>query len=242
MGTERVTDAGSAWRRHHRLWISAGSITGIAVLAAVIWFWFLPDYRPGLKGGERYGVDVSNHQGEIDWPAVAGDNVGFVYLKASEGGDFSDARFTDNWSGAGQVGLDRGAYHFFTLCTPGQEQAEHFLSVLPDQMELAPALDLELAGNCRRRPGSAAVRAEVDRFLDVVESETGTEVVLYVGDDWEDGYPMRAAGERPLWHRRFLRRPDVDGWLIWQITGFANVEGIDGDADLNIMRPPPRGG
>jgi lysozyme len=86
------------------------------------------------------------------------------------------------------------------------------------------------------------VRAEVDRFPDVVECETGTEGVLYVGDDWEDRYPIRVDGGRQLWHRRFLRRPDVDGWLIWQITGFANVEGIDGDADLNIMRPPHRVG
>ncbi len=42
--------------------------------------------------------------------------------------------------------------------------------------------------------------------------------------------------DRPLWHPRFLRRPDVPGWVVWQVMGFAHVDGIDGDVDLDVMR------
>ena len=38
------------------------------------------------------GVDVSNHQGDIDWPALAGSRVTFAYIKATEGGDFHGYR------------------------------------------------------------------------------------------------------------------------------------------------------
>jgi lysozyme len=210
----------------------------LAGSAAAFWFWFVPHWRPPLRDGEVYGVDVSSHQGVIEWERVQADEIDFAYIKASEGGDFVDRRFASNWRNAGAVGLDRGVYHFFTLCTPGDRQARHFLSVAPpDPTALPPAIDLELAGNCSRRPDTAAVAEELADFLALVEGAWDRRVVLYVGDDWEDRYPVRDRLDRPLWHRRVLRRPNVDGWAIWQVHGFAHVEGISGDADLNIMRP-----
>jgi len=50
----------------------------VAALAAFIWWVALPQYRPGLRAGERYGVDVSSHQGEIDWQRVADDDIDFA--------------------------------------------------------------------------------------------------------------------------------------------------------------------
>lgn len=70
-------------------------------------------------------------------------------------------------------------------------------------------------------------------------SPWGREIVLYVGDDFEGRYPVRKRLDRPLWHRRFLLRPNVDGWLIRQLHGYAHVTGIPGGFDLNVMRPPP---
>lgn len=174
---------------------------------------------------------------QIDWSAVARDNISFAYIKASEGGDFTDRNFTANWQGAEAVGLDRGAYHFFTLCTPGHVQAEHFLDVVqPDPRALPPAVDLELAGNCSGRPTVGTVDAELDRFLERIAAAWRRPVVLYVGDDWNRRYPTRTRSEHPLWHRRILRRPGIDRWVIWQVHGIANVEGISGPVDLNIMR------
>jgi lysozyme len=217
-------------------------VAAAAVLAAVValaggWFVWLPNHRPDLQAGERYGVDVSSHQGAIDWPRVAGDGIEFAYVKASEGGDFVDQRFRENWRGAAAAGIDRGAYHFFTLCRSGAEQAENFLRTVPSDPEaLPPAVDLELAGNCSQRPDPAFVRHELDSFLDRVERETGRTAVLYVGDDFEGLYPVRDELDRPLWHRRLLVRPTSKGWWIWQVQAHASVDGIQGDVDLNVMR------
>jgi lysozyme len=211
----------------------------VVVSAVTAWGWFvwLPGYRPSLQEGERYGIDVSSHQGRIEWERVALDDISFAYIKATEGGDFVDSRFIENWTGARAAGLARGAYHFFTLCASGEEQAQNFLRVVPDSPDaLPPAVDLELAGNCGARPDRAAIDRELRAFLALVDRATGHDVVLYVGDDFEGRYPVRASMDRPLWVRRSLRRPRVAGWVIWQVSGFARVDGVRGRVDLDVSR------
>jgi lysozyme len=227
-------------KRPRRQWLVAafGALVLVVALLAFGWFVWLPGYRPSLHPGERLGIDVSHHQGRIDWPAVADDGITFAYIKASEGVDLVDPQFARNWRGAREIGIDRGAYHFFSLCSPGDDQARAFLDVLPDDAELPPALDLELAGNCTARPDPSVVARELRAFLSLVEGTTGPLVVLYVGDEFEDAYPVRDTLPNPLWIRRFLRRPGVD-WLVWQVDGYARVAGIDGTVDLDVMKVVP---
>jgi lysozyme len=214
-----------------------GVVVAGAVVAASVWQWWVPTYRPRLSRGERYGVDVSNHQGEIDWARVADDDVDFAYIKATEGGDFVDKQFERNWEGAGDAGLDRGAYHFFTLCRPGAEQAENFLRTVPtDPDALPPVVDLEFSGNCAARPERASVARELEAFIERVEAATGQPVVLYIIDDFEDHYRLRDDLDRDLWLRRIWRKPDLDGWWMWQFHYRASIDGIQGGADLNVMR------
>src|SRR6476660_2447595 len=95
----------------------AALVAGVLLASlAALWFLWYPQHRPSLRAGESIGIDVSHHQGEIDWPRVASDGVRFAYIKASEGGTVPDHRFRENWVEAKKAGLRRGAYHFFTLC------------------------------------------------------------------------------------------------------------------------------
>lgn len=194
------------------------------------------DLATALNAGESYGIDVSAHQGKVDWASVAKDDIGFAYIKATEGEDFVDDRFKENWQAVEEAGLDRGAYHFFTLCTPGENQAENFLRVAPPNPNaLAPAVDLELAGNCSDRPPRSDVHKELRNFIGTVEGAWRQEIVLYLGNDFESFYEVRKAWDRPLWLRRFLlRRPGE--WAIWQLHGYATVEGVTGGVDLDVMR------
>ena len=70
-----------------------------------------------------HGIDVSKYQGTIDWNAVAGSGVKFVWIKATEGGDLVDERFQANWQGAKLAGIPHGAYHFVYWCRPPIEEA-----------------------------------------------------------------------------------------------------------------------
>ncbi len=223
-------------RRRRRLLLLLGALLVPVLAVAVGWFVLLPQYRPPLEPGEHYGIDVSNHQQAIDWSAVAGDGITSAYIKATEGQTFVDERFAENWAGAGAAGLRRGAYHFFSLCSPGAAQAAAFLRVVPDDPDaLPPALDLEW-GACDNRPDAATFRKEVTDFIETVEREVGKPVVLYALPSFTDTYPVPEQFVRERWVRRLFLRPEQPGWSVWQVSDRARVDGIDEPVDLNVWR------
>ena len=227
-------------KRHWRaLTVISGLLVVTAVIGAISWFRLVPGYRPDLKPGERYGIDVSNHQGRIDWPEVAGDHVSYAYLKATEGDDFVDKRFTENWSGAASAGLTRGAYHFFTLCSSGAAQAANFLRVLPNDPDaLPPAVDLEYSG-CSQRPDNATFQRELGIFIETVEEAVGKQVILYAMPNFTEDYPIAESFvSRDRWVRRLYRRPEADRWSIWQASNRGRVQGIDEPTDIDVWAPP----
>jgi lysozyme len=214
--------------------IASWIVTGVAVtlvVAAVYFFTYRPD--PG-----RYrirGVDVSRHQGEIDWTEVAKNGVHFAYIKATEGGDWSDPLFAENWAEARKAGLATGAYHFFTLCRPGADQARNFLAALPREATmLPPVVDLEYVGNCARNPTKAELKAEVAAFLAAVEGELGRKAMLYVPVDFLSAYGS-ALPARPLWRRSIFREPHKNDWVLWQYHFAGRVSGVVGGVDLNVF-------
>jgi lysozyme len=168
---------------------------------------------------------------------VAADGIGFAYLKATEGGEFVDDRFAANWEAAAAAGVDRGAYHYFTFCRSGAEQAANFLRSVPrDGGALAPAVDVETGGNCATRLSRDDLHRELGSFVDAVERATGRTVLVYLLDDVDGAEGLRDELGRPQWRRSILRRP-AGGWAVWQVSAFARVRGIDGPADLDVMRP-----
>jgi lysozyme len=212
--------------------------TGVAAAMAVgtLWYVAVPHYRPPLKAGEKYGIDVSNHQGRIDWIRVSAHDISYAYIKATEGNDFIDKRFRENWAGAQRAGVTRGAYHFFTLCSSGASQAANFLKVLPaDANTLPPAVDLEFAA-CPKRPSNPTFQRELSTFVDTVERATGQEVVIYVMPNFEKRYPIGATVPRDRWERKLFRRPPSKDWTVWQVSAKAKVAGIGEAVDLDVWR------
>lgn len=191
-----------------------------------------------LRPGERRGIDVSAHQGKIDWPKVAASGIQFAYIKATEGGDWVDEHFRDNWKEAGAAGIQRGAYHFFTLRRPGADQAENFLKVAPPEAgSLAPVVDLEFGGNTSVRPAREVVVKELSVFLQRVESAYRRPVILYLLPEFESSYQVYPLFPRRIWLRNLMSRPPAEmDWEVWQYTPLGRVPGIEGDVDLNISR------
>ncbi len=185
------------------------------------------------------GIDASHHQGSIDWQRVRRDRIDFAYLKATEGSSFTDPRFVDHARAARRAGLRVGGYHYFTLCSPGAPQAEHFAEVLgiARASSLPPAIDLELLGNCSDPPARSALLREIKTFVDAVERRTGQRIVVYAYPDFESRYRIADALHRRLWVRRIGNKPPTGNWWIWQRDDQASIDGIDAPADLNVMRP-----
>lgn len=190
---------------------------------------------PAEPRSPTLGVDVSHHKGAIDWERVRADGISFAYLKASEGTGFTDPRFAENLRGAKSAGLRVSGYHYFTLCSGGAAQAEHFLSVLGEQTTMPPAVDVELIGNCDPGPPREQLLGEVRAFIETVEARTGTRMVVYLHPDLEDRYRIADELDRRQWVRSLGARPSRE-WWIWQKSDSARIDGIDSPADLNQLR------
>ena len=223
--------------------VLAGALLAALVLGAGVLYrsGIVQVNRPGAATYPVRGIDVSHHQGRIDWPRVGQSGVEFAFIKATEGRDFSDSRFPENWSGADAAGIARGAYHFFTFCTSGKAQAEHFLRIVPPVAgALAPVADVEFVGNCTRHPSMEAVRAELVVFLEEVERAWGAAPIIYTTPEAHRRLLGAGFERHPLWLRSVFSQPEPDaygGWSVWQFSETGAVPGIRGPVDLNALRP-----
>jgi lysozyme len=194
-----------------------------------------------------HGIDVSRYQGDINWRQVAASDVGFAFIKATEGGDVADPMFAANWMGAAAAGIPRGAYHFWYHCRTGAEQAAWFIRHAPRETgALPPVLDIEwtLSRNCPVRPSPDSVRAEAAAFLAIVGQHYGRRPLIYTTVDfWEDNQMWRL-GDYEFWLRSVAGHPhgayDGHHWTFWQYTGTGLVRGIDGEVDLNAFANGPK--
>lgn len=223
-------------RRRVNAFLAAGMvISAIGVVSYSMGYW-IPNQPPRQDYPVR-GIDVSWHQGVIDWGAIPHEEVQFVYLKATEGGDFQDELFLLNWKRSAEAGLRRGAYHFFTLKTPGLDQAANFKAVVPDDpLALPPAIDLEFVGNSSARPDPGDFQRELEAFIREVRLFYGREPVLYTAGDFKNHY-LRNFPIRRLWLRSVIASPGKNEkpWDFWQYSGKGRTRGIEGFVDQNVF-------
>jgi lysozyme len=192
----------------------------------------------GLHGVQ--GLDVSHHSGAVDWTTVYKNGYRFAYVKASEGMDNPDSRFSSNWQEARKAGLARGAYHFYVTEDDPERQAALFLSQLGDDPgELPPAVDVELLGH---HTDTSTMSASLLRFLEALEQKTGTRPIIYTESGFWDRYYDAAFSAYPLWLSEFgVIMPKTpfgwDSWLFWQHRENVAIPGVEKSADLNLLHP-----
>lgn len=210
----------------------------LAVALILFGLCFFGIWIPNEPSPAKYpvrGVDVSHHQGGINWEAVKASGIQFTYIKATEGADFRDSNFADNWKNSGAAGLSRGAYHFFTFGTSGQAQASNFVATVRlDSDALPPAIDLEFSGyNKQRRPAARDFQRELSIFWDAVRAHYRKEPVVYTTTDFQAQYLAHMPVER-LWLRDVIRAPRQP-WMFWQFSPRGRVRGVSTFVDLNVF-------
>ncbi len=193
-----------------------------------------PVARAGFLSPGAEGIDVSHHNGKIDWSRVSAGGVSFAYIKATEGEGHVDPRFQTNWQGAGRAGLARGAYHFYLLCRPGEAQAANFIrQVEVGAHLLPPAIDLEHAHNCAPEGDRTATLAQISLFLAAIETEYGQVPVIYTTPAFHAEWLAGEGFDRhPLWIRGLDGPPGLP-FAIWQYDMRGHVPGIAGPVDRN---------
>ncbi|MBR5511275.1 MAG: glycoside hydrolase family 25 protein [Bacteroidaceae bacterium] len=191
------------------------------------------------SGHSVYGIDVSRHQGDIDWERLSTGHhpdapISFVYVKASEGSDFKDVKFKENFENARKHGFVRGAYHYFSTTSSGLSQANLFISMVKLRKgDLPPVLDIEEKPKNKKK-----YIEEVKVWLKKVEEHYGVKPIIYASSKYKQKYlddPFFK--EYPSWVAHYyipeLRKGEE--WLMWQCTDLGVLPGIKEKVDINIF-------
>ncbi len=220
------------------------ALLAAGTLAFLRWRGFLlSSQQVNPKQWEVFGVDVSAYQGVVDWEILAGQEVDFAFIKATEGSGMQDAQFKANWAGALQAGVRPGAYHFFSYDSPGETQADNFIAQVPvTEGALPPVVDLEFYGQYLEQPaGREETLAILNPLLQRLEEHYGVKPILYV--TYRSYYRYLAGGgygDYPLWFSSPGVVPvSTGGWDFWQYSHSARLDGYYGSEsriDLNVFR------
>lgn len=196
------------------------------------------------------GIDVSSHQGTIDWDKVADDGIQFAMIRSGgryygSGVMFEDTQFQNNIKGAIKAGLDVGVYFFSQAVTveEAQEEAQFVLDLIEEYDLTGPVVfDWEnISDNSARTNGvdRATLTAMANAFCETVE-EAGYPPMIYLNQYLGYlRYDLEGVIQYPFWLAQYNAYPGFRyDFQMWQYTDAGQVDGIDSRVDLNLWLLP----
>lgn len=184
---------------------------------------------------EIHGIDVSHYQKTIDWRTVAKqEKVHFAFIKATESVDYQDSIFKKNWAAAKEVGLIRGAYHFFRPNVSVEWQIKNFTQqVQLEKGDLPPVLDIEDF----KQVSMPTLIERVRLWLIFIEEHYKVRPIIYASLNVYEDYLQLAFPDYPVWIARYNRTkpPENTDWLFWQYSDQTRIDGILGNVDKNVF-------
>ncbi|MEF2245817.1 GH25 family lysozyme [Paenibacillus sp. IITD108] len=187
------------------------------------------------KKYEVKGLDVSHYQGDINWSEVVKENeYQFVFIKATEGNDFIDKKFDYNWKEAKKQGILTGAYHFFSMRSSAEKQAENFINIVPNETDsLPPVIDIEI--HLKHDPKK--VRDEIQTLAHLLENYYEKKPILYVTYSTYNTYIKDEFIDFDIWIRDIIKFPTLGErkWIFWQYNNRGRIDGINMYVDINVF-------
>ena len=225
----------------------------VVVFSGVFYYFFIRPYayrwKPcyGMKGygvcmphGYKvHGIDISHYQGNINWKMLEQTRQGqfpiqFIFMKATEGGDYPDKRFVANFDSAKAHDFIRGAYHFYNPKTDADKQADFFINTVNlESGDLPPVLDIE-----KKSKDIKKLQADLKHWLRRIEDHYGVKPIIYASYKFKTKYLNDSVfNSYPYWIAHYY----VDSvqykgdWKFWQHTDVGTLPGIEEQVDLNIF-------
>ena len=189
--------------------------------------------------GEIYGIDVSHHQGKIEWEKVKkwkNKKLDFVYIKATEGATYIDKTYKTNIKEAKENDFLVGSYHYFRTTSSIENQFQNFIKTIDKgKQDLIPLIDVEEKTNWTNKEFHKNFKA----FLNMVENYFGQKPMIYTVNSF---YNLNLSGKYKEYHFLIGRygpnapnMRDKTSWTIWQFSETGKVEGIPKYVDIDVL-------
>lgn len=208
-------------------------------------------YYEDEKYTSRLGIDVSKHQGTIDWEKVKADGYEFAILRIGyrgygESGTLrTDEKFYEYLEGAKEVGLDVGVYFFSQAINEEEaiEEAKLVIDILNGyKLDMPIVYDPESILHTTSRTDNVTgeqFTKNTKAFCDFIVKE-GYETMIYSNMLWQAfQLDLEYLSDFTIWYADYEPIPQTPyNFTIWQYTEEGQVDGIDGNCDINIQLIP----
>jgi GH25 family lysozyme M1 (1,4-beta-N-acetylmuramidase) len=209
-----------------------------------------------IKSLGYLGLDCSKYQKDITWSLAKAAGIDFAIIKITEGGTYHEdniynlkARILD----AKKNNVKVGYYHFArpgNIFSPEQDASEEAQNAL-SHIGFLPSANFPLTLDIEAYSDSNIWDNKVDHMNKFIQTfinklkDRNIDVIIYSYKSFLDDNASPIFGSYPLWIAAYLNNPEVNlpvipigwnEWQIWQFTEKGQVNGYNGDIDLNIMK------
>lgn len=202
-------------------------------------------YLTCLSGESVLGIDVSYHQGDIDWQQVKEGGVEFAMIRIGYRGYETgllneDVNARANYQGAKAAGLKVGVYFFSQAIYPSEAIAEalYTLHFIKDwELDMPVVYDWETVSGDARTEGLDArtITDCTNLFCSIVEKAGYESMVYFNSYQGRNLLHLEELVEYPFWLALYQDRMTYPYKVdMWQYSCTGRVNGIEGDVDLNL--------
>jgi lysozyme len=188
------------------------------------------------------GIDVSHHQGKIDWAKVKNDNIRFAFIKSTEGATFQDSCFSYNAKEAKKQGIKIGAYHYFKLTSEAEAQFANFVARAPkDLLDLPPVIDLEYCQNKEMKlpEHKAGLDDKLKKLEKLMHQHYGVKPIFYTTYDYYIDH-IKGNFDNEIWicstQNKRVTYLEEQQWRFRQYSFHGKINGIDKEVDLDFFK------
>lgn len=194
------------------------------------------------------GIDVSQHNGDIDWSLVYDSGVRFAYLRVgfrgygNEGVIVKDERFEEYYREAKKAGLRIGVYFFSQAMNHEEAMEEAFYTlemIRHKEIDLPVGYDLESIDYATSRIESTTHQRKTENALIFAQKiqENGKKAIIYTNRYWmEEIYDPYMIYHHSIWYAQYGALPTWPyHFQIWQYSDKGHVPGIENATDLNLL-------
>lgn len=187
------------------------------------------------------GIDVSKHQGQIDWPKVKAAGIRFAMIRAGYGKNNIDPQFERNITECNRLGIPCGVYWFSYATTEAEarQEAKYCLAaVKPYKLEYPVCFDLEYDTVKKAKEkgvtiGKSLASRMIDAFCLEIES-AGYYAMFYANQDYLNTMiNPELLKQYDFWYAKYASEQGRKDTGIWQYSSTGKVAGISGNVDLD---------
>ena len=191
------------------------------------------------------GIDVSEHNGTLDWAKIKAAGISFAIIRDGYGVSHTDNCFKRNMEGALAQGIHVGLYHFSYALNPAgaKKEAEFVLKLLEPykgKITLPVFFDFEYdtVSYAKKQGvtlGKEAFNAHTTAFCDTIQA-AGYRAGVYYNLDYLRNYVDKdRIGKYAQWYAQYADKASTNSWDFWQYSSSYTIPGCSGRFDINVM-------